>query len=116
MKNHEMDCSISLALSIFLYASSQDSLKFPSNLCFLYDKDSNWYPSQKDLAPNFLDYRDDDKGLHLMSVHMTIPMGRALLGLNSSFKTLLLEDRPSHPDKKKYYHYLLHSTGWSKLP
>lgn len=61
-------------------------------------------PSQKDLGPNFLDYKDKDKGLHPVSVHITYLMGSAessLLGLNSQRATMLLKDLPSHRDTHK---------------
>lgn len=55
---------------------------------------------------------------HPVSSTLYIRWGResSLLGLNSQCETKLLKDLPSHPDKKTYNHYLLHSTGFITLP
>ena len=47
-KDQQMGYFISHAPSVFLSGPSQDSLKSPDHLCFLYNEDSNWYPSQKE--------------------------------------------------------------------
>ena len=99
-RNRQMGCFISFAPSIFFYAFSQCSLKFPINLCFLYNKDSNWYPSQKEQL--FWSMRMKIKGYILCPSTLDIPWGRELSGLNFLFEALLLKDLPSHSDWKSY--------------
>lgn len=47
-RNQQMGYFRSHAPSVFLSGPSQGSLKFPVHFCFLYNKHSNWYPSQKE--------------------------------------------------------------------